>query len=634
MMLDRIAQWPRPLKRAVLMASDALGLTVAVWLAYSVRLGEPFVPVGKQWLLLFAAPLIALPVFAGLGLYRQVIRFLAEHALWTILRAVSLATLLWVSVAFITEMTGYSGMPRSVTGLYWAFALLFVAGSRFGARALFWAPVNRRFRGGQVLIYGAGGAGRQLANALRVTAEVFPAGFLDDDPALHGRDMGGLRIYPPHRLTELIDDLGIREVLVAMPSVNISRRREILHFLEGFPVAVRVLPAFADLATGRAGTGLLRQVEIADLLGRDPVPPQADLLERCITDKVVLVTGAGGSIGSELCRQIVAQRPRRIILYDMSEFALYEIDRHLRATTQCPVVSLLGSVLDGPHLRAVLRRYGVQTVYHTAAYKHVPMVEDNPLEGVRNNTLGTRTAAEAAMSAGVESFVLVSTDKAVRPTSIMGASKRLAEMVLQALHKEGMGNTRFCIVRFGNVLGSSGSVIPLFREQIAQGGPVTVTHPETSRYFMSTEEAAQLVIQAGSLAEGGEIFLLHMGTPVRIADLAHKMIDLSGRTVKSLSNPRGDIEVRYIGLRPGEKLHEELLIAGEVSGTRHPRIMRAVEPTLAWSELRKGLDSVERLININRADQLRRLVYQLIGRDTPLANHREVAILKFPQRES
>ena len=584
----------RPHKQGLMLAVDVLALMFAVWAAYALRLGEWFLPNPGQMLLMVVAPVMALPIFLRFGLYRSVIRYMSEQALWSIVKAMTLAALLWAALAFMTQMTGLEGVPRSVPLLYGLIGMALVGGARFTARWLLWLPLRERFAGRQVLIYGAGEAGWQLAAALRQGHEFFPAGFLDDDPALHGKDVGGLRVYPPAQLPRLTARFDIRDVIVALPAASNARRREVVAFLERYPVRVRILPSRVDMAKGGHLVNLVREVDVGDLLGRDPVAADPALLGRCVTGKAVLVTGAGGSIGSELCRQIAVLRPRQLVLLEAAEPALYQIDRVLRAIADFQIVPCLGSVADEALVTRLLDAHAIETVYHAAAHKHVPLVEINALEGVRNNVLGTLTLARAAFAAQVETFVLISSDKAVRPTNVMGATKRWAELIVQAMAqraaREGR-EQRFCAVRFGNVLGSSGSVIPLFREQIAAGGPVTVTHAEVTRYFMSIHEAVELVIQAGSLARGGEIFLLDMGEPVRIADLARNMIRIAGLGVRDAAHPDNDIDIVYTGLRPGEKLYEELLIASDnAAPTAHPKIMQADEPAVAEAVLQPDLE--------------------------------------------
>ena len=580
--ITRLLGLSRPGKQWAMMGVDLCLLLAAAAAAYWLRMGETFLPSAEQWLLIAAAPLIAIPVFLRFGLYRSIIRFVGEHALWAITKGMTLAAVLWAGLAFLTQMTGVEGLPRTVPVLYWLVGTGFVVASRFIARTLLWMPLHRRFAGRQALIYGAGTAGRQLAASLRRGRDLFPAGYLDDDSALHGQDISGLRVYSPAELPMLIENFDIRDVIVTLPNATPARRREIVARLEHFALRVRILPALADIASGRHLVSTIREVDISDLLGRDPVDADPSLLGQCVTGKVVLVTGAGGSIGSEICRQVSALKPSLLILLEMSEAALYEIDRVLRPIATCEVLSHLGSVGDRELVNRLMRDYRIQSVYHAAAHKHVPLVEQNVLAGVRNNVLGTQTLAQAAFDHGVGTFVLISTDKAVRPTNVMGATKRWAELILQDFARRARDEhrrQRFCAVRFGNVLGSSGSVIPLFKEQIAHGGPVTVTHAEVSRYFMSIHEAVQLVIQAGSMAGGGELFLLDMGESVRIIDLARNMIRLAGYSVRDENNPNGDIEIVITGLRRGEKLFEELTLSqSQIEGTVHPKIMRVNEP--------------------------------------------------------
>lgn len=602
----------RPAKQLLLAIVDLGLLQLAVWLAYSIKNGFPLAPSPSEWLIMVAAPLIAFPIFMRMGLYRAVIRYLSEHVLWTILRAMSLAAVIWAALAFLVQITSHEVLPRTVILLYWMFGILFIAGVRFTARWLVWLPMQRRYLGHQALIYGAGEAGRQIVATLREGRDVYPAGFLDDDESLQGKDVNGLRVYSPRRLPFLIDHFEVREVIVALPSVSSARRREIVEFLEKHAVHVRLLTEVAEITKGRSLVNRIREVDIGDLLGRDVVVPDQKLLGQSVTKRNVMVTGAGGSIGSELCRQITALNPQKLLLLEQSEYALYQIERKLRDVAECEVIGHLGSVGDSKMIAALLAEHQIQTVYHAAAYKHVPIVEGNIIEGCRNNVLGTLSVARAAFDAGVETFVFVSTDKAVRPTNVMGGTKRWAEMITQSLALEARAagrNQRFCAVRFGNVLGSSGSVIPLFKEQIAQGGPVTVTHPEVTRYFMSIHEAVQLVIQASSLAQGGEIFLLDMGAPVKIAELAANMVRLSGRSLRNVNRLDGDIEIVYTGLRPGEKLYEELLIAsGNAEGTQHPKIMKVVEPSMSWEALQADLAKLSALLQARDAQGARDLL--------------------------
>lgn len=606
-------------KRALQLAVDVLLIWLALWLSFAVRMGDldaarPLS--GHGWLFLLA-PAIALPIFIRLGMYRAVMRYVGNDALVTIAKAVTLSALV-LSLAVYWYRGPTALVPRSMVFNYWWLSLLLLGGLRLTMRQFFigdwFEPIARRrdVESGtsKVAIYGAGAAGNQLVAALRLGKAMRPAAFIDDDSGIATRTIAGLRVYTPKHIQQMIDETGVTEVLLAMPSIPRTRRREILEALEPYALHVRSIPGFMDLASGRVKVEDLQEVDIADLLGRDAVPPRQDLFERCIKNQVVLVTGAGGSIGSELCRQILASGARTLLLFEHSEFNLYSIHGELqqrieRESLPIKLVPILGSIRNFERLFDILQTWRVNTVYHAAAYKHVPMVEHNVAEGVLNNLVGTLNAAQASIKAGVANFVLISTDKAVRPTNVMGSTKRLAEMVLQALSREPapllfgdecgvhhVNKTRFTMVRFGNVLGSSGSVIPLFREQIKQGGPVTVTHPNITRYFMTIPEAAQLVIQAGSLGQGGDVFVLDMGEPVRIADLAEKMIRLSGLSVRDERNPHGDIAIEFTGLRPGEKLYEELLIGEDVKPTDHPMIMRAEEDMLSWDELKARLQAL------------------------------------------
>ena len=565
-------------------------MPVALWSAFALRFGTLTPPIDRFWWLFIVVPVLSVPILKLCGLYREVLRYMGPQAAVAILKGVTLSTALLGAVALLG---GLRDLPRSVLILYWINSLLYLGGSRILLRAML-QTLSRRARGrAPVVIYGAGAAGAQLAGALDLSPDYVPVAMVDDDPGLWGSTVRGLRVYSPDALEALIADSHVQHVLLALPAASRERRRAIVRWLEPFPVRVKTVPNLADLAAGRAQLEDIRDVEIEDLLGRDPVEPDQALLRACIDGKNVLVTGAGGSIGSELCRQIAMLSPRRLVLYELSEYALYQIERELRemlARTgkELELVPVLGSVLNRARMQELMRAFEIQTVYHAAAYKHVPLVEHNVLEGVRNNTLGTWHAAMAAQTAGVETFVLISTDKAVRPTNVMGASKRMAELVLQGLAEEG-GKTLFCMVRFGNVLGSSGSVVPLFREQIRRGRPVTITHPEVTRYFMTIPEAATLVLQAGAMAEGGDVFVLDMGEPVKIVDLARQMIRLMGLEVRDESNPDGDIEIVFTGLRPGEKLYEELLIGDNVTGTRHPMIRRAIESSLPGAEVEQLL---------------------------------------------
>lgn len=591
--LQNIFRLKRSHKRVVSVVIDSVFLCFAFGVALLLRVDDASVLVNSHYwaLLLFVIPL-SIGCFIKLGLYRAVLRYMGLQALTAILLGVIASAIFLVIVAYYSE----AQLPRTVPIIYAAFALVFVGGTRAMVRSLVGSGMKRI--GEPVIIYGAGVSGRQLVTALVQSHEYYPFAFVDDDESLHGIVIQGVYVHSPSIIKKLIKQNSATKVLLAMPSASRSRRQEILVKLEPLAVQVLTLPAMADLVSGNKLYSDIKEVEIDDLLGRDAVTPRCDLMVANIRNKVVMVTGAGGSIGSELCRQILKQSPRKLVLFELSEFALYSIERELSATAfelglDVEILPIMGSVQRENRVQAVMQSFKVQTVYHAAAYKHVPLVEHNVVEGVRNNVFGTLYTARAAIAAKVETFVLISTDKAVRPTNIMGTTKRMAELALQALSKE-PHQTRFCMVRFGNVLGSSGSVVPLFRKQIANGGPVTVTHREITRFFMTIPEASQLVIQAGAMGKGGDVFVLDMGKSVKIVDLAAKMIRLSGFEVKDELNPDGDIAIEFSGLRPGEKLYEELLIGDDVTGTEHERIMTANESYLSWKELEVILNRLDK----------------------------------------
>ena len=580
---------PRSTKRLVMLLADALampvGLVVAVWLVTPQLLST--LPL---WI--WAIPsLIGLSGLRVWGFYRSVVRFMGLELVEAAFKTVTL-----VSFTLLLCLVWVDTWPNTVrvSVTFWFLGMVYVVGSRLSVR---WLLQSRNAAGDRVVIYGAGDAGAHLAAALAGRGEFVPVAFVDDRPTLRGSVINGLPVRSSLDLSSLIEEFGVSRVLLALPSVSRRRRLQIIDQLEQLPVHVQTMPDMGDLVSGHARVDDIREVDITDLLGRDAVPPIPKLLDANIRGKSVMVTGAGGSIGSELCLQIACLGPKRLVLLDLSEAALYTIDQTLqdeaqRKSLDVEIVALIGSVHHQTRMREVLETYAVETVYHAAAYKHVPLVEHNMIEGVHNNVFGTLHAAEAAIAAGVKSFVLISTDKAVLPTNVMGATKRFAELLLQALNQRGSGTTMFSMVRFGNVLASSGSVVPLFREQIRNGGPVTVTHPEIYRYFMTIPEAASLVLQAGSMAKGGDVFVLDMGKPVRIRDLAEKMIHLMGLTIRNENSPDGDIEIRYMGLRPAEKLYEELLIGKNVMGTQHPSIMRAEEDFLSWEELKPLIEQL------------------------------------------
>ncbi|MBS1156632.1 MAG: capsular biosynthesis protein [Proteobacteria bacterium] len=594
-MINRISNCSRHTKSLIMVAADMVFLPISFWLALGVRLDVWHFPVSTiaWWVYLLPVP-ISLPIFLKMGLYRSVVRYIEERAILTMLQAVSLSVVLFSAAVFFLNV---NAIPRGALLDFLLLAGFYICASRFFSRYLLRVRLIDNKQKSNVVIYGAGSAGLQLASALRTGREYQPVGFVDDDSALQGLMLAGLKVFEPAELPELISSRKVEQVLLALPSASRSRRVEIVNKLEPLKVEVKEVPGMAELVNGAVTVSDIREVGVDELLGRDSVPPDQMLLAANNCGKVVMVTGAGGSIGSELCRQVLACQPACLVLYELSEFALYSIERELavlirKSHQTINLIPVLGSVRDGNRLTAIMRRYAVQTVYHAAAYKHVPLVEFNVTEGVLNNTFGTLAAAEAAVVAGVETFVLISTDKAVRPTNVMGATKRMAELVLQSFALDPSCNTRFCMVRFGNVLGSSGSVVPLFRRQIAAGGPVTVTHPEIIRYFMTIPEASQLVIQAGAMGGNGEVFVLDMGKPVKILDLARRMIHLSGCSVRDEQQPDGDIAIKFTGLRPGEKLYEELLIGDAVAGTQHPRILKAQEYALTKTELEPVLQKL------------------------------------------
>lgn len=637
---------PRRQKRLLQVSADILLVWVALLLAFAVRLGidEMVNPISNHFWLFLAAPIVAIPLFIRFGMYRAVMRYFGNDALIAIIKAVSLSSLV-LGVVVYWYSNHQNVVPRSIIFNYWWLSLIMIGGLRLAMRQYFlgdWfsaaqhVPFTNREDGlPKVAIYGAGAAGNQLVAALRMGRVMRPVAFIDDDSGIAGRVISGLQVYKPKHIQQMIDNTGAQEILLAIPSSNRGRRREILGFLEGFPLHVRSVPGFMDLASGRVKVDDIQEVDIADLLGRDTVPAQGDLLEHCIKGQSVLVTGAGGSIGSELCRQILTLRPTTLLLFEHSEFNLYNIlseleQRVARESLSTRLLPILGSVRNQDKLLDVMKSWHVDTVYHAAAYKHVPMVEHNIAEGVLNNVIGTLNTAQAALQAGVANFVLISTDKAVRPTNVMGSTKRLAELTLQALSRElapvlfgettnvsRVNKTRFTMVRFGNVLGSSGSVIPLFHKQIKSGGPLTVTHPKITRYFMTIPEAAQLVIQAGSMGQGGDVFVLDMGEPVRIVELAEKMIHLSGLSVRSEKNLHGDISIEFTGLRPGEKLYEELLIGDNVAATQHPMIMSANEDYLSWDVLKIKLTELLSAVDQDDYARVRQLLRDTVSGYTP-----------------
>lgn len=609
-----ILAMPRVAKRLVVLAVDSSLCVVTVWLAYYLRLGEFVALSGPALGAAIASVTMALPIFIASGLYRAIFRYSGWPALMTVTKATLAYGLIFATVFTVI---GIQGVPRTI-GIIQPILLLLASGAsrafaRFWLGGLYQSQLKQATLP-KVLIYGAGKTGRQLAAAMANSHEMRVVGFLDDDDRLHGHVLNGHTIYSPADLSDLVLSRGISAVLLALPSATRKRRNEILSQMLQAKVSVRTLPSLTELAQGKVSISDVRELDIDDLLGRDPVSPNHILLGKNVVGRVVLVTGAGGSIGGELCRQILKIGPKVLLLVEQSEFALYQTHQELQTkavASAVKLVPLLASIRDESRMREIIATWKPDTIYHAAAYKHVPLVEHNPAEGIKNNVWGTLTIAKMSVAHGVADFVLISTDKAVRPTNIMGASKRLAEMVLQALAATSL-KTKFSMVRFGNVLGSSGSVVPKFRQQIRDGGPITLTAPDITRYFMTIPEAAQLVIQAGAMAKGGDVFVLDMGQPVKIMDLAVRMIELSGLTLADEANPHGDIAIEISGLRPGEKLYEELLIGDNPKETSHPGIMKAHEEFLPWPVLEDELRSLETALHCNDVSLARAILARLV----------------------
>jgi FlaA1/EpsC-like NDP-sugar epimerase len=631
---------PRYAKQLLVMSADTLLCLLSVWISFYLRLGEfqTFSIVSSDPVLMtsVASVAIAVPIFVVCGLYRAIFRYNGMPAMMTMARAILIYGIFFSA---IFTFVGVKGVPRTIGLIQPIMAFLLVGASRAAARVWLGGLYQLEIKKSslpKVLIYGAGSAGRQLASGMTNSHEMRVVGFLDDDERLHGHVLNGLHIYNPADLEEIASQKGVTNILLAMPSASRERRNQILGLLSKTKISVRTLPGLSDIASGKVTLSDVRELDIDDLLGREPVKPNGLLLNRNTHNKTVMVTGAGGSIGSELSRQVLKSQPRRLLLVEMSEFALYQIHQEIQTALELredslsedlEVVPLLASVCDEVRMHEIMDTWKPHTIYHAAAYKHVPLVEHNPAEGVRNNVWGTKVCAEAAVRNGVQDFVLISTDKAVRPTNIMGATKRLAEMVLQALNETKhfvdsrtlkasnsavSTKTCFSMVRFGNVLGSSGSVVPLFREQIKSGGPITLTHPDITRYFMTIPEAAQLVIQAGAMGSDGDVFVLDMGEPVRIYDLAARIVELSGLTLRDERNPHGDIEINVTGLRPGEKLYEELLIGDNPKPTQHPRILKAQENFVPWEQLQGQLHSLNLALSVNDVPLIRSFLQKLV----------------------
>ena len=610
--VDFLLSLPRSAKIGVVLCVDTSLIILSVWLAYYLRLGE-FISLSNKALISVTTSIIfALPIFIISGLYLAIFRYSGWPALLTVARAIFIYGLLYAS---IFTAIGIAGVPRTIGIIQPILLLLFVGASRALARLWLseqYQTLLKKAKQPKFLIYGAGESGRQLARAMSGNQEMQVVGFLDDDNSLHGHVLNGQTIYNPADLSKLAKSLNIKNVLLAMPSISRKRKNEILKQIQEVQVSVRTLPTVSDLAKGKVTISDLKELDIDDLLGREAVVPDQILLEKSITNKIVMVTGSGGSIGSELCRQIIELRPKKLLLVEQNEFALYNIHQELeRKKIDAHIIPLLASVRERDHVDKIISTWHPDTLYHAAAYKHVPLVEHNLSEGVKNNVLGTLFTAQAAIKYKVENFVLVSTDKAVRPTNIMGASKRLSEMILQALAAENP-SLKLSMVRFGNVLGSSGSVVPKFRQQIKEGGPITITHPEITRFFMTIPEASQLVIQAGAMATSGDVFVLDMGKPVKIIQLAERMIELSGLSIKNEENPDGDIEIEITNLRPGEKLYEELLIGNNPKVTSHNRIMKAHETFLDWKILKDKIEILVIALNENDVQTVRQLLKELV----------------------
>lgn len=629
--MDRFSPWiikflslPRSAKRAVMVFADAGALVLALWSAFALRLSDwwPHSYLVEAWSLFAVAPVVGVLIFVKLGMYRAVVRYMNVK----LLQSVALGVFLLVAALYLAAVTfDIWRVPRSVPLIFGLSAWLYLGGSRIIIRSYYHWLTTSAGKANATLIYGAGSAGAQLALALQASGEAQPIGFIDDDPKLWRSSVCGLPVHSAHALEKLLATQQVKTVLLAMLNVTPQRRRAILDRLAPLGLEVKTMPTLREQLSGSSLENV-RQIEVEDLLGRDSVAPRQELLSRSIAGKSVCITGAGGSIGSELARQALANGAATLVLFEQSEFALYAIEGELRNQIEtrqytCQLIPILGSVLDERRLENTLRHYKVCTLYHAAAYKHVPLVEHNVLQGLQNNAIGTQIAAKTAVRCGLERFVLISTDKAVRPTNVMGASKRLAEMVVQNLALQPDISTIVSMVRFGNVLGSSGSVVPLFRKQIEAGGPVTVTHPDINRFFMTIPEAASLVIQAGSMAKGGDVFVLDMGEPVKIADLARQMIQLSGKTVLDEAHPNGDIEIRFSGLRPGEKLYEELLIGNNATGTSHPKIMTADEECASSEALGAALQDIERAIETNDSELARDTLLRIVGDYKPSSDN-------------
>lgn len=607
----------RPWKRVVQVVFDFVALTGCVWLAYVLRIGTSFVPNPWQVGFMFLAPVIAIPFFIRLGLYRAILRYLPDRVIWTIIQAMTMATIIWVVLAFLAEMSGGTGVPRSVPLIYWALGTIVTGGTRFAIKNFMAVPSISNAQGRRTLIYGAGGAGTQLAAALGAGGDANIIGFLDDNRALQGHDIAGLRVFPTNGLADLVGALSVEDIILSIPSASSSKRLEIAGRLAELPVKLHTMPAIADLAAGKYSIGQLKEIDIEDLLGRMSIAPDPHLIQSMISGKTILVSGAGGSIGSELCRLVAANGPAKIILLETSEYALYQIDKTLRNNhAGIDITPTLGSTTNKSLVDQLFAQHDIDVVFHAAAYKHVPLLEDNTAEGIRNNVLGSYCLTKAAFAAGVDHFVLISTDKAVRPSSVMGATKRWSELLVRHfadLADENVTGQRFLSVRFGNVLGSTGSVVPLFKDQIAEGGPLTLTDRAMTRYFMAIPEAAGLIVQAAALSDGGETFLLDMGEPISILALAENMIRLAGLTVRTKDNPAGDITIEVTGARPGEKLHESLYYDPALClTTTHPKIQMAKRRNRELKDIEGAIEMLKLALDDGNAKKLRKALFDFI----------------------
>ena len=607
----------RSVKQILMMLADAFMIVTALALSYALLDKDFFGQEQRFYFYLSLATTVSILVFIRIGLYRALVLYMGLQSGFLILQGVTVASSLFAASYFFVKTPESSDL--SILPIFWMIALLLIGGVRFLAKVLLQSLIQNFRPKEPVIIYGAGSSGMQLLVALQNGDQYLPVAFVDDSHNMLGNTVHGIRVYSPNSLYELIESYSVRQIFLAIPSATHGERKEILNRLEHLPVHVKTVPDLFDMVSGKVGVDEIREIDIEDLLGRDIVPPNPELLGACITGQSVMVTGAGGSIGSELCRQIIEINPYRLVLLDSFEFGLYKLEAELVKKLQSveggariEIVALLGSIGNRLQMENAIETFEVDTLYHAAAYKQVPMVEKNVVEGVQNNIFGTLVSAQAAEKFKVKNFVLISTDKAVRPTNVMGATKRFAEQVLQALAAR-KSLTKFSMVRFGNVLGSSGSVVPLFRHQISIGGPVTVTHPEVTRYFMTVQEAAQLVIQAGSMASGGDVFVLDMHEPIKIIDLARKMVHLMGYEVKDENSYRGDIAIEYTGLRPGEKLYEELLIGESVTGTEHPKILRAEEETLSWGDLESLLNKMDLACKQIDLKEIRKLLKEAVA---------------------